>query len=352
MPLRMDLWRVDGSQLVEVPAGNLDLEERLEDWIYADPALLGMDLLMIGRQVISPHGGRIDLLGLDEDGNTVVLELKRRRTPREVVAQVLDYASWVRDLSYDDLDLICQKHQNADLSAAFWQRFDHSLPQTVNDDHQLVIVASELDDSSERIVTYLSEERGLAINVVFFNVYLLDGGELVGRAWLRDPVEVEERTISKRRAPWDGFWFVNVGEGLHRAWADNQKYGFVGAGQGEKYSKPLKKLGEGDEIFAYMKGKGYVGYGVVTQEAEPIKEVRMHGKPLLELALDAPRADENADDPKLSEWVVRVDWRRTFPAEKARTFKGVFANQNIVCKLRDPETVTFLKREFGLPSAP
>ena len=34
------------------------------------------------------------------------------------------------------------------------------------------------------------------------------------------------------------------------------------------------------------------------------------------------------------------------PKEKAKTFRGVFANQNIVCKLRHPETVAFLKKGF------
>ena len=41
-----------------------------------------------------------------------------------------------------------------------------------------------------------------------------------------------------------------------------------------------------------------------------------------------------------------VEWLKTFPREEAKTFNGVFANQNIVCQLRHPETVEFLKREF------
>ena len=43
---------------------------------------------------------------LDGDGNLVVLELKRNRTPREVVAQLLDYGSWVRTLEDDDIAAI------------------------------------------------------------------------------------------------------------------------------------------------------------------------------------------------------------------------------------------------------
>ena len=350
MTVRMDLWKVEGSRLLALPTETLDVEERLEEWIHNDPTLLGMDLLIIGRQVVTPYGGRIDLLSLDSDANTVVLELKRGRTPRDVVGQVLDYASWVKDLSYDDLDRICTEHLQSRLQSAFQEHFGQSLPETVNDDHQLVIVAPELDDSSERIVNYLAEERGLAINVVFFNVFSLNDVELIGRAWLKDPVEVEEKTGSKRRRPWLGYWFVNVGDGRHRTWADNVKYGFIGAGQGAIYSTPLKKLAEGDKIFAYIKGQGYVGYGEVISGAEMIRDVEINGTPLLQLPLQAPSADENADDPQNSEWVVRVDWKKAFPSDQAQTFKGVFANQNIVCKLRDPTTVEFLRRQFGLPS--
>jgi hypothetical protein len=34
------------------------------------------------------------VLGVDVEGRIHVIELKRDRTPREVVAQILDYGSW------------------------------------------------------------------------------------------------------------------------------------------------------------------------------------------------------------------------------------------------------------------
>ncbi len=47
----------------------------------------------------------------------------------------------------------------------------------------------------------------------------------------------------------------------------------------------------------------------------------------------------------------RVAWHKTFPKEEAKTFKGAFANQNIACKLRQPETVDFLIKEFDVQEA-
>jgi hypothetical protein len=349
MAFEMILWRVAGTKLQEIPISGLDQEQRLEDWIATDPSILGMDLAIIGRQVPTAFGGKIDLLALDGDANCVILELKRGRTPREVVAQLLDYASWINDLGYNELERIAQNYRQNKLDTIFQEVFLTTIPDTVNAIHNLVIVAAELDDSSERIITYLSDVHGISINAVFFSFFRDGNTELLGRAWLKDPIETIERSESRKRAPWSGYWFVNVGEGEHRNWDDNRKYGYIGAGQGEKYSRPLRHLKVGDKIYAYMKGLGYVGYGKVAKEAVEIGGfvVDEIGKPLLELPLFAPRAGENRDSPSLAEWVVRVKWLKVYPRDQAKTFKGAFANQNIVCKLRDPKTIEFLRAEFG-----
>jgi len=90
----MVLWTVEDGNLTELPKERLDNEDRLEQWITDDVSLLGLNVLIIGRQVRTPSGGRIDLLAIDQQGDIVLLELKRDRTPREVVAQALDYVKW------------------------------------------------------------------------------------------------------------------------------------------------------------------------------------------------------------------------------------------------------------------
>jgi hypothetical protein len=155
---------------------------------------------------------------------------------------------------------------------------------------------------------------------------------------------------SKVQTPWSGYWFVNVGDGKHRTWEDNMRYGFIGAGQGAAFSNALKKLKIGDRVFAYMKGEGYTGYGEVTKAAVMIKDFvpEKESLPLLSLPLKASMPSDNKDNPELSEYVVGVAWTKTFPVEQAKTFKGAFANQNIVCKLRDVPTLEFLKTAFGI----
>ena len=105
MPIEVGLWKL-GDRPEPVSFERLESESRLEDLLAQEIGIADPSLLLIGRQVPTAHGKFIDLLAIDGDGNLVVLELKRNRTPREVVAQLLDYGSWVRTLEDDDIAAI------------------------------------------------------------------------------------------------------------------------------------------------------------------------------------------------------------------------------------------------------
>jgi len=114
-------------------------------------------------------------------GNIVVLELKRDKTPRDIVAQTLDYASWVKDLSYNEIETMTTKYLKKPLKAAYYQKFQADIPEEVNRNHSIVIVASELDSSSERIVQYLSNTYNVNINCIFFDFFKEGKQEILGR---------------------------------------------------------------------------------------------------------------------------------------------------------------------------
>jgi hypothetical protein len=342
------LYKLSDNAPVQVASSKLANENMIQNWIAERPELLGLDLLIIGREVVAPDRGRIDLLGIDEEGNLSILELKRDRTPRDVIAQALDYASWIVTLSTRAVHEIAVKHLKRDLEAAFRERFDTALPETLNASHTIVIIASKFDPSSQRIVRYLSETYDIAINTAFFTVFEDDGKTLLATDWLLDQSEVVERSEAKAKGPWSGLWYVNAGEGPHRSWDDMQRYGFVAAGGGEKYSGPLNRLHPGDRIVVYQKGAGYIGYGIVKSPSVIASDFKTASGPLLEQKLAQPGLARAGEDAARAEHVVGVDWVKTVPIADAKRFDGMFANQNIVCKLRDPKTIDFLRDQFGV----
>src|SRR4051812_14364884 len=128
MPVEMRVWRIDGDRPRPLTAAVLPSEAALEDFLEQDPSLLGIRLLVIGRQVRTPYGKYIDLLAIDADGNLHVLELKRDRTPRDVVAQVLDYGSWVTTLTREQAIDIASEHLAEPFEVAFEDVFGSAPP--------------------------------------------------------------------------------------------------------------------------------------------------------------------------------------------------------------------------------
>ena len=165
---------------------------RLEDWLCRDIGLLSDELLVIGRQ-IRQYGVPLDLLAIDREGNLVVVELKRDRTPRDVVAQALDYASWVQGLGREDVEHYAQEHLGTSFDEGFQRAFGHAAPEVVNERQRMYIVASTLDAATQRIVEYLSATHGVDINAATFAYFNTAGGEFVARSMLLEEEEVERR---------------------------------------------------------------------------------------------------------------------------------------------------------------
>jgi hypothetical protein len=207
MPEQLRIWRIGaGEALEEISRTPVDLEDRVETWVSKDISIVDPNLLVIGRQVPTDYGGYIDLLCLDANANLVVIELKRGMTPREVTAQAIDYTSWVKDLSLDRISEIANEYlgKQGPLETTFYNRFNEELPEVVNENHSIIVVASEIDTSTERIMTYLSETYGVSINAIQFQHFRgPNEDELLARLFLMEPETVEShvssKTSSKRR---------------------------------------------------------------------------------------------------------------------------------------------------------
>ncbi|WP_295138325.1 endonuclease NucS domain-containing protein [uncultured Reyranella sp.] len=356
MAIRQAIWKVGGTPS-PLAASSLPSEKALEEMIVAAPAILDDQWMLVGRQIATRFGGIIDLLALAPDGSLVLIELKRNRTPREVVAQALDYASYVASLKSEDLATIYSAFApEKDLATEFRSRFGTVLDEdTLNGSHQIVVVAAELDDSTERIVAYLGD-RGIPINVLFFQVFADGDTSLLSRAWLRDTAETQANAVSAASGtsePWNGEYYVNFGQSKTRAWSEAVEYGFVSAGGGSWYSGALKRLDPGDRIWVKAPSYGFVGVGRVVAKAARANDFLLPtatgDRPALEVLKAGTYHREYADDPEKSEYFVPVKWLGTVPLEKAVNEVGLFGNQNTVAQPASPKwrhTIERLKQIF------
>ncbi len=361
MSIQTALWTV-GKNPRSLDAAKLTDERLLEDMIVAEPRLLWDDWMLIGRQEHTGHGGIIDLLGVERDGKTVLIELKRDKTPRDVVAQALDYADWVERLKPEKLTAIYGRFsKGGDLATDFEAKFDQKLDiDTLNSSHKVVLVAAALDPASERIVGYLSR-RGVPINVLCFQVFAGEGDkQFLTRSWLFDPVLTPAAAVGGPAVDWNGEFYCSFGEGQNRSWEDAREFGFVSAGGGTFYTQTLRQLKPGNRVWVRVPKLGYVGVGLVTGPPALGSELMVRTKagdevPVREAAGRAGYHQQHGDDPEKGEWFAPVRWLQTVPLDEAVGDPGLFGNQNTVCKPTTPKwqtTVDLLKSKFPGYDAP
>jgi hypothetical protein len=155
----------------------------LENWLESnsDDILEDGKLLVMGRQVTTNLGSIIDLLGIDREGNTVVIELKRDRTPRDTLAQALEYASFVENLDPDQLEEILKRYMgNETLNMATYHRnyFELAPDEAVsfNKEQRIVLVGQRITGDIRQTSSFL-RRKGMRITCIGFSYFQANDGK-------------------------------------------------------------------------------------------------------------------------------------------------------------------------------
>lgn len=159
------------SQLEVQRFSNKFTERDLQVWADANPVLLnnGAPMLSLGIEIFTGHGQAIDNLFLDGNGCIVAAELKRGKAPREITAQIVNYAAHISKLEWSDLDQLCQKRHGSDLNAAFSGLFGFKLDTTQDPDHRLLLVAETFEPLVIDDAVYLID-RGTPLALLDFRM--------------------------------------------------------------------------------------------------------------------------------------------------------------------------------------
>ena len=188
----MPIFRLKGDTLIPAPETNIEFEEHMETWIENSPWALIQDelVLWIDRQS-SAQGeeGTIfpDLLGVDSEGNLVIVEFKRDRTPRDVVAQLLEYAAWANELPPEQIHEIADAYfENRDefrgktFSNAFREAFD--MPETdglppLNQKLRLFVVAKEIHQRVADVCRFLRTSYKMDVSCIAVSKFQTESGD-------------------------------------------------------------------------------------------------------------------------------------------------------------------------------
>lgn len=200
MSTEIKVWQLKDGELVVLDdtmqdAGRTEVQD-LQSWIRTDPSVLGRDLLIIGEQV-QTKSGPMDFLGIDSGGNTVVVELKRGRLPREALTQAIDYASDVATWDLDRLGEECLKYHQQSLEAYLNENLE-SLDledQSLNAETRILLVGTEVEEALQRMVEWLSDTYGMSINAVVLRYIRTESDdELLARTMIIPEDVVKERS--------------------------------------------------------------------------------------------------------------------------------------------------------------
>jgi len=207
------MFRVDGSSansLERIPLAKAGFSERahLQEWILANPSVLGDDVLMIASEYDRWTGSdgvkardRLDILGLDTAGRLVVVELKRDAAPSDVHLQAITYAALVSRFTLDTLaqahaDWLTRRGTQTSIEAAREAIIVHvgELDVELLRRPRIVLVAGSFPRQVTHTVVWLSE-MGVIVELIETSAWQTENGPLVGFSRLWPTPELEDFTL-------------------------------------------------------------------------------------------------------------------------------------------------------------
>ena len=151
----LKLYRIAEDSATELPASASKLERDLQRVVEANMgAFFGVRLLASEYSTGPVHGGRMDSIGIDENGVPVIFEYKRS-VSESVINQGLFYLDWLLDHQGDFKVLVMEK-----LGAEASEAIDFSSPR-------LLCVANDFTRYDEHAI----RQMGRSIELVRYQIF-------------------------------------------------------------------------------------------------------------------------------------------------------------------------------------
>lgn len=153
------------DRVEEVDFARLGLRERqdIQEWIAANPEILGDDLLIVDKEFSGFEGinERLDLLAVDADGRLVIIELKRDDTGADAHWQAIKYASYLSDAGQEDIVRMLARHGEVSEEEAVSRLVQHLGADdlnALNNDQRIILASHRFAPQVTSAVLWLNEK--------------------------------------------------------------------------------------------------------------------------------------------------------------------------------------------------
>ena len=176
----MGIHHVKNGKVIEYTKQKVSKEKEIEEYLEKHIDILDKDIFIIGKQVTTESKGIIDLMGLDEEGNIVIIEIKKGSSERKVVSQILEYAVWAENIQIEEINRIAKERHLKDFPDLYkkYESTFKNIPEPFNKNQRLYIVAEKIERKIEDVCRYL-RTRGMDIKCIELNFHESDGHQLV-----------------------------------------------------------------------------------------------------------------------------------------------------------------------------
>ena len=164
------LFRVNPENRVsesvrEVDFAQLKVRERqdIQEWVVANPSILGDGLLIIGKEFsdFDRTNERLDLLAVDTDGKLVIIELKRDDSGADVHWQAIKYASYFARATEKDIINLLSHHEGISYDEAESKLQNHLGADdlnALNNDRRIILASHRFAPQVTSAVLWLNEK--------------------------------------------------------------------------------------------------------------------------------------------------------------------------------------------------
>ena len=205
MPTEIRVWQLGDGKLIRLEStmaeGGRTETKDLQQWIKYCPEILGEDIRIIGENVPT-KSGPLDLLGLDNLGNAVIIELKRDLVPREAIAQAMDYASDVASWGLDKLDEVCRDYTDQTLDTYLNEFLQDQKFEDIswNTSQRILLVGTIVEEPLQRMIAWLSDNYEVGVNVVLLKyIRTKSQDELIARTMIIPEQLERDRSLRQQR---------------------------------------------------------------------------------------------------------------------------------------------------------